>query len=126
MIYALSIPCGEDDLKVHEHHIANLKPKEISGYEAYFSASDRIIQADLTNPQRPIYLEQVANLAQLTPCKVYKTLEILFRQNTKEAGDRHDKRAEYFAQLYRAELQAVTLVLSGGARVRRPNKVVRC
>jgi len=119
------IPCDEDDLKVHEHHIANLKPKEVSGYSTYMDAAERIIRADLTNPQRPIYLEQIENLAQLTPCKVYKTLEILFRQNAKEAGDRHDKRAEYFAALYVTELKSVTLVV-GGARTRRANKIVRC
>lgn len=120
------IPWSEDDLRVHEHHIASLKPKELSNYDSYAEAAERIIRADLTNPQRPIYLEQIENLAQLTPCKVYKILEILFRQNVKEAGDRHDKRAEYFAALYTSQLRALTIVTNSGARTRRPNKVVRC
>ncbi len=129
LLATAQIPCGETNLKAIEWRIDHKVPKEIIDnapnivaeggtiYDAWLNEAEAIIANDLLKMAQPIRLDRIENLAQLTRLKAIKTCELLLRQNAIEADDLNDKRAEYFAKLYLAELSSLPLRIYAGAQV---------
>lgn len=136
--YPQQIPCGEDDLKRLEWYIDHKVPIlvrdnrpniEASGgtiYDMWMIEAESIIQTDLLKMAQPLRFDRIENISQLTRIKAIKTCEVLMRINTKEPGDVNDKRAEYFAGLYLAELSSLPLRLNAGAQVVPRFGIIRC
>lgn len=132
------IPCAETDLKNKEWFVRNKVPQEhrddennilANGgtlYDLWLEEAERILVNDLLKFGKPIRLEDIESLAQLTDLKAYKTLELLFRMNVKEENDVNDKRSIYFMGLYQNELAALPLKLQSGAQIVMQTRLIRC
>lgn len=129
LVASSQIPCGETNLRAIEWRIDHKVPTEIRDnapniiaqggtiYDAWLNEAELIIANDLLKMAQPIRLDRIENLAQLSRLKAIKTCELLFRKDAIEADDLNDKRAEYFAKLYLAELSSLPLRLYAGAQV---------
>lgn len=131
------IPCTEDNLKVGEWYVRHKVPQErrddegnivaMGGtiYDPWLLAAEEEIVNDLLKFKQPVRLDDLDNVGQLTPLKVFKVLELLFRLNVKETGDVNDKRAEYFCSKYSNELTALPAKIWGQAQIIMQNGLVR-
>lgn len=129
LIAAAQIPCTEANLRAIEWRIDHKVPTEIRDnapniiaqggtiYDLWLNEAEALIANDLLKMAQPIRLDRIENLGQLTRLKAIKTCELLFRKDAIEVEDLNDKRAEYFASLYLAELSSLPLRIYAGAQL---------
>ena len=132
------IPCNEDRLRSRYSNCENLVPtwrKDTRGqilaeaasiadpyakpelYDPWFADAESDIVRDLKKMSTPLRLEDFANIGDLTQLKVFKTLELLFRTNSKDPTDKFTADAIRFNADYMNELEALPIITLEGANV---------
>ncbi len=98
----------------------------------HLQIAEREIATDLDRPEKPIKLSYLADKSQLREAKIFKTLEILFRQaatNSQDgAPDRHERLSKVYAGKYTHEMATTTLRTVDQARLRggaKSKRIVR-
>jgi hypothetical protein len=99
-------------------------------YAWHFARAEKDIVDDLNRRNQPIFLQSLKDLSELTDAKIYKTLELLYRQGSAGsmdgAPDRNERLSKHYLKAYENELQSATLRLVDGGRVRgRTRRVIR-
>jgi hypothetical protein len=131
------IPCTEDNLRVKYGNVENLVPSwrkerrssiDAAGgeiYDPWFLDAEKIIARDLRKFQKPLKFEDFGNLEDLSQLKSYKTLELLFRMNIKQPGDKFAVDADYNAAQYQQELESIPVLTPDGANYTPGGGLVR-
>lgn len=121
------IPCSEANLRVKYGNVMNLIPAWIKAqastlaaegktiYDSFFEEAEIIVITDLKKFAKPLRVSDFANTAPLTQLKAYKTLELLFRQNAQQDGDKWDRLAKYFEAQYEQMLRTMPVETPDGA-----------
>lgn len=132
------IPCNEDLLLVRYSNVYNLVPPyqkdkrqqflvmaasiadiyaKPEVYDPWFMAAESDIVRDLRKLSQPVTLDDFATLGDLSQLKVFKTLELLFRTNSKDPTDKFAADAVRFNADYLNELEALPIITIDGANV---------
>jgi len=132
------IPCNEDRLRSRYSNCENLVPTwrkdrraqilaEAASiadpyakpelYDPWFLDAEADIVRDLKKLSSPVRLEDFSNLGDLTQVKVFKTLELLFRTNSKDPTDKFAADALFYNGQYLNELEALPIMTVDGANI---------
>lgn len=124
-----SIPCTENNIRVKYSNFKNLIPPWRKGdnnepnilaaggelCDPWFEEAEREIVRDLRKFSTPVTLSDFSNLSDLTQLKAYKVLELLFRTNFKDEGDKFQIEADRYAAKYASELESLPVITPDGA-----------
>lgn len=131
------IPCTEDKLRRKYGNVENLVPSwrkdrrqsiDAEGgeiYDPWFDEAEAIITRDLRKFDKPLSFGDFQNVADLSQLKAFKTLELLFRMNIKQPGDKFDADAIYNAAQYQQELESLPVITLDGANYSPGGSLVR-
>lgn len=122
------IPADLPNLEAYEPRILSLLPKiQQTDFSKQLEAAEVEILADLANRQHPIYPRHFRTLEQLTPCKCFKALELIYNAATTAGAqdDRNSKQAERYAGKYLYAMRNMFINTTDGAHVPMRRKVVR-
>lgn len=120
-----SIPCTEKDLAEYCATWLNLVPAERKKQKGsidaageqlcdpWFKRAEHLIARDLR--KSALTIEDFTNKEDLNDLKCYKTLELLYRANFLEEGDKFYVQAEYWASQYAQELEALPMITGDDA-----------
>ena len=121
------IPCTEDNLRVKYASCSNLVPtwrksqaaslaaEGKTVYDIFFDEAELLVVVDLKKFAKPLRVSDFANTTPLTQLKAFKTLELLFRQNTQQEGDKWDRQAMYYGSQYEQMLRTMPVETYDGA-----------
>lgn len=121
------IPCSEANLRVKYANVMNLIPAWVKAqastlaaenktiYDSFFEEAEIILITDLKKFAKPLRVTDFANLTPLTQLKAYKTLELLFRQNCQQEGDKWDRQCQYYEAQYEQMLRTMPVETPDGA-----------